>query len=247
MASSSGSSGGNKSVPRDALVMAAILKEMGIADYEPRVINQMLEFTYRYVTDVIEEAKIYAEHANRKEIQTKDVKLAIQTSVNHSFTSPPPREFLMKVAREKNSQPLPPVPEKYGLRLPPERHCLMAPNYTVKFKKKARPQLAPLAVHQAPKQGTTPTVVTGTPTTIRLITPTLVQGSGGTLPAGTIIVTSMALPTSTASAGTPATGTLVKQTKVSTVTPTTAPTGVFAQKPQQGVKRKREEEEQQTM
>jgi hypothetical protein len=47
MASSSGSSGGNKSVPRDALVMAAILKEMGIADYEPRVINQMLEFTYR--------------------------------------------------------------------------------------------------------------------------------------------------------------------------------------------------------
>lgn len=36
-----------KSTPRDALVMAAILKEMGISEYEPRVINQMLEFTYR--------------------------------------------------------------------------------------------------------------------------------------------------------------------------------------------------------
>lgn len=46
MAASS-SSGSGKSVPRDALVMAAILKEMGVVDYEPRVINQMLEFTYR--------------------------------------------------------------------------------------------------------------------------------------------------------------------------------------------------------
>lgn len=36
-----------KSTPKDALVMAAILKEMGISEYEPRVINQMLEYTYR--------------------------------------------------------------------------------------------------------------------------------------------------------------------------------------------------------
>ncbi len=36
-----------KSTPKDAQVMAAILKEMGVTDYEPRVINQMLEFTYR--------------------------------------------------------------------------------------------------------------------------------------------------------------------------------------------------------
>lgn len=36
-----------KSTPKDALVMGAILREMGISDYEPRVVNQMLEFTYR--------------------------------------------------------------------------------------------------------------------------------------------------------------------------------------------------------
>lgn len=36
-----------KSTPRDALVMAAVLKEMGISEYEPRVINQLLEYTYR--------------------------------------------------------------------------------------------------------------------------------------------------------------------------------------------------------
>ena len=41
MADSGGFSG-----PRDAAVMESILKEMGVEDYEPNVINQMLEFSY---------------------------------------------------------------------------------------------------------------------------------------------------------------------------------------------------------
>lgn len=41
MADSSAFSG-----PRDASVMEAILKEMGVEEYEPNVINQMLEFSY---------------------------------------------------------------------------------------------------------------------------------------------------------------------------------------------------------
>ena len=36
-----------KSVPKDAQVMISILKDMGINDFEPRVVNQMLEFSYR--------------------------------------------------------------------------------------------------------------------------------------------------------------------------------------------------------
>ena len=36
-----------KSTPKDAQVMAAILKDMGVNEYEPRLVNQMLEFTYR--------------------------------------------------------------------------------------------------------------------------------------------------------------------------------------------------------
>ena len=36
-----------KSLPKDAQVMAAILKEMGVHEYEPRIINQMLDFSYR--------------------------------------------------------------------------------------------------------------------------------------------------------------------------------------------------------
>ena len=41
------SSQSTKSTPKDALVMASILKEMGVTEYEPRVINQMIEFAYR--------------------------------------------------------------------------------------------------------------------------------------------------------------------------------------------------------
>jgi hypothetical protein len=33
--------------PRDAEVMEAILKELGVKDYEPNVVSQMLELSYR--------------------------------------------------------------------------------------------------------------------------------------------------------------------------------------------------------
>ena len=36
-----------KCIPKDGQVMISILKDMGINDFEPRVVNQMLEFSYR--------------------------------------------------------------------------------------------------------------------------------------------------------------------------------------------------------
>lgn len=36
-------------VPCDAQVMQAILKEMGVVEYEPRVVSQLLEFAHRYI------------------------------------------------------------------------------------------------------------------------------------------------------------------------------------------------------
>lgn len=102
-------------------VMIQILKDMGITEYEPRVINQMLEFTYSewrrfepitrlflsprsvvnitslplftgYVTTIIEDAKIYATHAKKSTVDADDIKLAIQCRMDQSFTSPPPRD-----------------------------------------------------------------------------------------------------------------------------------------------------------
>ncbi|CAG5129674.1 unnamed protein product, partial [Candidula unifasciata] len=113
-----------KSSPKDAQVMSAILKDMGVLDSETRIINQMLEFTYRYVTDIIEDAKVYSSHGNRKVIETDDIKLAVQM------------KLLMEVARQKNTQPLPLVKPYCGPRLPPDRYCLTAPNYKLKSLKK---------------------------------------------------------------------------------------------------------------
>ncbi len=45
-----------------------------------------------YVTDVMEDAKVYSSHANKKTIDAEDVKLAIQCKLDHSFTAPPPRD-----------------------------------------------------------------------------------------------------------------------------------------------------------
>ncbi|XP_063967125.1 transcription initiation factor TFIID subunit 9-like [Lytechinus pictus] len=122
----------NKTQPRDAEIMTAILKDMGVTDYEPRVINQMLEFAYRYVTDVLDDSQVYSGHAGRRDIDVEDIKLAIQTRLDHSFTTPPPREFLMEIAKQKNSSPLPAIKPHNGPRLPPDRYCLSSCNYRLK-------------------------------------------------------------------------------------------------------------------
>ena len=45
-----------------------------------------------YVTDVLEDARVYCNHANKKEIDAEDVKLAVQIRMDNSFTTPPPRD-----------------------------------------------------------------------------------------------------------------------------------------------------------
>ena len=47
-----------KHIPKDAQVIMSILKEIGITDYEPRVINQLLEFTYRKKLSKIEKKNL---------------------------------------------------------------------------------------------------------------------------------------------------------------------------------------------
>ncbi|EDV25312.1 uncharacterized protein TRIADDRAFT_7341, partial [Trichoplax adhaerens] len=118
-----------KNYPKDALVIATILKEMGVRDYEPRVVSQLLELIYRYVSDILDDAAIYSNHAQKKQLDADDTRLAIKNFIDQSFTSPPPRDFLVGVARQRNDTPLPIVQVKNGLRLPPERYCMSSANY----------------------------------------------------------------------------------------------------------------------
>ena len=47
-----------KSMLKDAEMMAQILKDMEITEYEVKVVNQMLEFAFQFVTTILDDAKI---------------------------------------------------------------------------------------------------------------------------------------------------------------------------------------------
>ncbi|XP_010443133.1 PREDICTED: transcription initiation factor TFIID subunit 9-like [Camelina sativa] len=89
---------GEEDVPRDAKIVKSLLKSMGVEDYEPHVIHQFLELWCRYVVEVLTDAQVYSEHASKSNIDCDDVKLAIQSKVNFSFSQPPPREVLLELA-----------------------------------------------------------------------------------------------------------------------------------------------------
>ena len=77
---------------KDAQTMIAVLKEMGIDEFEPRVVSQLLEFSYRYTTNLLEDARAFSQHANKKTIDSEDIKMAIKSRVDFSFTATPPRD-----------------------------------------------------------------------------------------------------------------------------------------------------------
>ncbi|GAA0146221.1 hypothetical protein Leryth_022604 [Lithospermum erythrorhizon] len=128
--------GGEEDIPRDAKIVKTLLKSMGVEDYEPRVIHQFLEFWYRYVVDVLTDSHVYSEHAGKTVIDSDDVKLAIQSKVNFSFSQPPPREVLLELARNRNKIPLPKSAIGPGIPLPPEQDTLIFPNYQLAISKK---------------------------------------------------------------------------------------------------------------
>ncbi|KAJ2440431.1 Transcription initiation factor TFIID subunit 9, partial [Coemansia sp. RSA 2337] len=147
--------------PRDYKIMALLLQSHGVEDCDPSVINQLLEFSHRYTVDVLQDAMVYAEHAKKADIDMEDVRLAIQGRVNYSFTSPPDKDFLLELAEERNRQPLPIIPEKYGVRLPPEKHTLTGINFHIvpeqRNSQRSQPTNPAAPAKDSTVQGMTPT------------------------------------------------------------------------------------------
>ncbi|XP_020582113.1 transcription initiation factor TFIID subunit 9 [Phalaenopsis equestris] len=130
--------------PRDARVVRELLRSMGITErhYEPRVLHQFLELCYRYVVDVLSDAQVYAEHAGKTNIDPDDVRLAIQSKINFSFSQPPSREVLLELARNRNKTPLPKTIAPPGsIPLPPEQDTLVTPNYQLLIPRKQPAQI----------------------------------------------------------------------------------------------------------
>lgn len=131
--------------PRDARTVEAILHSMGVEQYDSRVVNQLLEVLYRYVSSVLIDAREFSEHADKSTVDVDDVRLAIRSKVAFTFTQPPPRDVTMRLAAERNAIPLPPVSQRAGVALPPSEFQLTASNYRVILdaRKEKTPQSSP--------------------------------------------------------------------------------------------------------
>jgi len=119
-------------LPKQAHFIMDLLNECGVDDYDPQVVNQLLEYSYSFITTRLSEASELANHAGRTNIALDDVKLSIQRKAEECSTTVLSRENLMELAREKNAQPLPPLKTYLGPRLPPDRFCLSSINYRLK-------------------------------------------------------------------------------------------------------------------
>nr|XP_009685975.1 PREDICTED: transcription initiation factor TFIID subunit 9B [Struthio camelus australis] len=133
-------------------------------------------FSKGYVTTILEDAKIYSSHAKKSSVDADDVRLAIQCRTDQSFTSPPPRDFLLDIARQKNQTPLPLIKPYSGPRLPPDRYCLTAPNYRLKSLQKkvsssaGRITVPRLSVGAVSSRPSTPTLGTPSAQTVSVST-----------------------------------------------------------------------------
>lgn len=101
--------------------------------------------TAGYTHEVLSAAQAYAEHAQRPpnpaagggssanangiQLELDDLRLAVSSQLEHSYSTALPKEFLLPLATQINRVPLPILPESYGIRLPPERERLTAPNW----------------------------------------------------------------------------------------------------------------------
>ncbi|QQP57983.1 Transcription initiation factor TFIID subunit 9 [Caligus rogercresseyi] len=111
-----------ESLPKDARVMSAILRDMGVMEY---------------ISSVLEDSKAISIHAKKKLIDAEDVRLAVDLLTRQNYTSPPSRDVLLETARTKNAVSLPvPKSSSGAMKLPPDRHCITACNFRLKSKAK---------------------------------------------------------------------------------------------------------------
>ncbi|KAL8283602.1 hypothetical protein RQP46_005397 [Phenoliferia psychrophenolica] len=123
-------------LPRDARLIALLLAANGAEDCEEGVVRMLVEFAHRYTSDILSDSLVYAEHAKQGTGAStanlvpslEDVRLAVQARTEGGSV---PKEFLLQLATQVNATPLPPVPEVYGIRLPPPAARLTAPNFSL--------------------------------------------------------------------------------------------------------------------
>jgi histone H3/H4 len=120
--------------PREVDALERILGSMEVESYDPQVLHQLLEFTHRYVAEVLYDARTYMHHAQRTDLNIADVRLAIQSKVNHAFTQAPSMAAMADIAAVRNARPLSPVKDTIAdttIHLPTAQYQITQPSFQV--------------------------------------------------------------------------------------------------------------------
>ncbi|XP_022180214.1 transcription initiation factor TFIID subunit 9B-like isoform X2 [Myzus persicae] len=131
MASSQGKSG-KHNVPKDTQIIVSMMKDLGIDEYDQQVLNHLLEFNYRYTTQLLDDAKTFSNFAKKKNVDADDVKIAIQLAQDGTFCRPPPSDVLMTAGLEVNNISLPPLRLASKLRIPQDGSNFLQTNYRLR-------------------------------------------------------------------------------------------------------------------
>lgn len=100
------------------------------------IVLPLCRVTPGYIHTILSDSLVYASHAHpssssNPQINLPDLILAIQSNLSHSLIQQPSKSALLSLASSLNSTPLPPISERFGLRLPPREHCLTNVNFTI--------------------------------------------------------------------------------------------------------------------
>ena len=103
-----------------------------IHDITPRAYSVLVEYAKKYACDLYADAQDYTWHANRKEVQPVDIKLAADLRKSSDITAQS-SSHIEALAEDCNSIPLPPIPNNcfHGVVLPPKEYQLTSRTFDV--------------------------------------------------------------------------------------------------------------------
>ncbi|GFY59106.1 hypothetical protein TNIN_277812 [Trichonephila inaurata madagascariensis] len=135
-----------KNTQKDTEIVADVLKELGIKDYEDNVLDEMLKFTNKYVSSTIDNAMVFSNPTKtKKKFHANDVARAISHHQPKNFINTPDKELIASMAKHKNSLPLPQIKSSAVSQLPPDHDSPTACNYRVKSLTKKARTVSPLS------------------------------------------------------------------------------------------------------
>ncbi|CAL9736084.1 transcription initiation factor TFIID subunit 9 [Monosporozyma servazzii] len=65
------------------------------------------------------------------QLSVEDIRLAIASRTQYQFKPTAPKELMLKLASDRNKKSLPQVMGSWGVRLPPEKYCINAKEWTI--------------------------------------------------------------------------------------------------------------------